>query len=128
MRSHQHPAESLISLLQVLQQAPGGRERFRLTQGHVWHGLQALLQMSHAAALAAILSGAPALLNVMLAAATSAEQRSYLAVACVHEVFTTLRSQVKSQSRLSMDDSPSTHVCKFCMTMIWSTLFWHTRR
>ena len=92
----------VISLLQVLQQAPGGRERFRPARGDVWHGLHALLRLSHAAALVVILREAPALLDAMLSAATSAEQRSFVAVACLNEVFTTLGSQVMPRAQLSM--------------------------
>ena len=80
--------------MQVQQQAEGGRPRFQLSRGDVWHGLRSLLRLTHAAALAAMLREIPALFEQILKTATSAEQRSFVAVACLHEVFATLGAQV----------------------------------
>ena len=84
--------------MQVHQQADADRPRFRLTRADVWHGLRGLLRLTHAAALAAVLREIPDLFAHALTAATSAEQRSFVAVACLHEVFATLGAQVTTNS------------------------------
>ncbi len=81
--------------VQVQQQADGDRPRFWLSRGDVWHGLRSLLRLTHAAALAAMLREVPDLFDSILTAAISAEQRSFVAVACLHEVFATLGTQVR---------------------------------
>ena len=79
---------------QAQQQAAGDRPRFQLTRIDAWHGLRGLLELSHAAALSAMLCEIPNLPEVIITAATSAEKRSFVAVGCLHELFGTLGLQV----------------------------------
>lgn len=76
------------------EQATGARPRFRLEKPDVWYGLRGLIKLSRAAALAAMLAQAPSLLNHILGEATSAEQKSFVAVECLRETFTILGPQV----------------------------------
>ena len=80
--------------LQAQQQAATGRPRFRLTRADVWYGLRGLLRLSHAAAMEAMLREVPSLADSILAGATCAERRSFVAVECLHEVYATLGPQV----------------------------------
>ena len=85
---------STLCSVQAQQQVAAGRPQFRLTKPDVWHGLCGLLRLTHAAALAAILREVPSLFDSIFTAAVSAEQRSFVAVACLHELFATLGPQV----------------------------------
>ena len=80
--------------VQAQQPADAERPRFRLTRADVWQGLRGLLRLSHAAALAAMLREVPELFDSISTAATSAEQRSFVAVACLQELCATLGPQV----------------------------------
>ena len=89
--------------MQAVLQDMGGRPRFRPAKQDIWYGMRALIRLTHAGALTALLQGVPAMLGAIFEEATSAERKSFTAVECLHEVLAILGPQVNAQNIYMMD-------------------------
>ena len=99
----EHAKQVPLCSMQAVLQDTSSRPRFRPAKQDIWYGMRALVRLTHAGALAALLQGVPALLGAIFEEATSAEQKSFTAVECLHEVLAILGPQVNAQNMYSIN-------------------------
>ena len=87
--------------MQAVLQDINGRPRFRPAKQDIWYGMLALIRLTHAGALAALLQEVPAMLGAIFEEAFSAEMKSFTAVECLHEVLAILGPQVDARNMSS---------------------------
>ena len=80
--------------MQAALQDMSGRPRFRPAKQDIWYGMHALIRLTHAGALTALLQKMPTMLEAIFEEATSAELKSFTAIECLHEVLANLGPQV----------------------------------
>ena len=97
-----HVKQVCFCLMQAVLQDVSSRPCFRPAKQDIWYGMRALIRLTHAGALAALLQSAPALLGAIFEEATSAERKSFTAVECLHEVLAILGPQVNAQNMYSI--------------------------
>ena len=96
-----HVKQLCFCSMQAVLQDMSSRPRFRPAKQDIWYGMRALVRLTHAGALAALLQEVPAVLEAIFEEATSAEQKSFTAVECLHDVLAILGPQVHARSMYS---------------------------